>query len=137
MATKTVKSGISEERYHPPIDSVVSNVGIATGVQATVSVAAGAAGVRNVLTGFSFNTSAITSLAISTVGCNVIDGATGGTTLLHRGVLTITSVGSQALSMSSLSVAGTAATAMTIEFSAGVTGLSEAVTMYYHTIGPN
>lgn len=94
----------------------------AANTQATISKAAGAAGVRHVCTGISatFVAGATAPVAVQ-VTVNVRDGATGAGTIIWTGVLSLpATAGSSAfpIHLSGLNLVGTAATAMTIEFSA-------------------
>lgn len=93
----------------------------AANTQATISRAAGAAGVRNVCTSLSVVLAAgATAPTAAAVTVALIDGATGGTTYLWRHNITIPAI---AGAMNGIAVTdcwfeGTAATAMTLELSA-------------------
>lgn len=94
----------------------------ATATQATATQAAGAAGVRHICTGI---TAVLTSGALALAAgapliVSVIDGASGGTNYLWRAYINIPAVAGQdsTIALSGLSLVGSAATAMTLEFSA-------------------
>lgn len=101
----------------------------ATATKATISKAAGAAGVRHVCTGF------IASLAAGATGqtpitVSIRDGATGAGTVLWSAAIAAPVNGSCLITQSGLCLIGTAATAMTIEFSAaGVAASQETVSL--------
>jgi hypothetical protein len=106
----------------------------ATTVQATASKAAGAAGVRHVATGFTATYAAggTAITAATPLLINLRDGATGAGTVLWSSYINVPGVAAQAytISMSNLSLVGTAATAMTLEFSAaGGTNSYESVSI--------
>jgi hypothetical protein len=122
----------AEPRFHPPGD-VAINHSPTVGTQATKTAAAGVNGQKYVVTAFAFNVAGA-ALAAATIGCYVIDGAAGGTTYLWQEVMAVTSTGGR-ISMSGLNLVGTANTALTIEFSAGVSGAKETVNISYHTLG--
>lgn len=86
---------------------------------ATISKAAGTSTQRHVLTGFSFVvTSGATAPTAAVVTCNLRDGATGAGTILKQWTIGIqaTAGATQGLVKSGLSILGSAATAMTLEF---------------------
>jgi hypothetical protein len=94
----------------------------ATATQATATRSAGGAGIRHVCTSITATLSAGT-LALAAgapLVVSLIDGASGGTTYLWRSIIDIPAVAGQAytIALSGLSLFGTAATAMTFEFSA-------------------
>jgi hypothetical protein len=108
----------------------------AAGSQATISQAAGAAGVKNVAEGVCFGFSATTALAgITTVTVNLRDGATGAGTILQSWQYTLPAavVAPFGQCFSSLHISGTAATALTLEFSAAVGNLMEYVALTGYT----
>ena len=123
-------AGNMEDRFHPPGDFNISNVST-VGAQATATGAAGVGGQKKVVTGFQFRIGANVQLGAATIGCYVIDGASGGGTYLYREVIAITTTGA-ALHLTGLSILGTANTAVTIEFSAGLAGATESVNLQYH-----
>lgn len=130
-------SGIMEPRFHPPGDKVLTNLS-AVSAQATASVAAATDNSKYVVTGFDFRLGASLTLTAGTVGCNVIDGATGTTTYLYQGVMSVVTTGggmALPITMTGLSIVGSNNTALTIEFSAGVTNGCETVNLYYHKLG--
>ena len=91
----------------------------AANTQATATKAAGTGAQRHVVRSIAF-TLASTAAAAAQVVCNVIDGASGGTTYLWRGQLAITATADDEslIVLSGLNIIGTAATGMTIEFAA-------------------
>jgi hypothetical protein len=102
----------------------------AAATKATVTKAAGAAGVRHVVTGFAF-TIACGATAQTPLQVDVIDGATGGTTRLFSGTIAAPVNGVGVVALSCLSLIGTAATGLTIEFSAaGVAASVQAVSLW-------
>lgn len=93
----------------------------AANTQATKSQSAGAAGVRNVCTGFTVTIAGgATAPAAINLTVNLIDGASGGGTYLWRSTISLPAVAGALVSIvrGSLWIPGTAATAMTMEFSA-------------------
>jgi hypothetical protein len=110
----------------------------AANTQATISQAAAAAGIRNVCTGFTVTLAAQTTApAAVQLTVAVIDGATGGTTYLWRTVISLPATAGAIVSFvrSNIWLVGTAATAMTIEFSAaGGANTIESVTMEGTTV---
>lgn len=108
----------------------------AAGSQATISQAAGGAGVKNVAESACFGFSASTALGgISTVTVNLRDGATGAGTILQSWQYTLpaATVAPFRECVSGLHVSGTANTVMTIEFAAAVGNLMEYVSMTGYT----
>lgn len=112
-----------------------------TNTQATITRAAGAAGVRHVCTSISCALSAPAAATSGVVQINLRDGATGAGTILWSQTLQVggaTSIaaGVVGIALSGLSIVGSAATAMTLEFSAaGGANTSESVSMTgYDTI---
>lgn len=125
-----------EPRFHPPGD-VAINHRPAISTQATKTAAAGVDGQKYVVTGFSFNVGSALALAAATVGCFVINGASGATDYIWQEVMSVTSTGGR-ISVSGLNiVAPTANTALTIEFSGAVSNGYESVNLTYHTLGGN
>jgi hypothetical protein len=91
----------------------------AAATKATATKGAGAAGVRHVVTGFSFVLVTVGTAQAAVVNLDVIDGASGGTTRLWSGAFGGIPVNSQVnIVVPSCMLIGTAATALTIEFSA-------------------
>jgi len=112
----------SEQHQHRP----------AAATKATASKAAGAAGVRHVVTGFSFTLSTVGTAQAVLLNIDIIDGATGGTTRLWSGSIGGLPINSQhTFGLTGLMLIGTAATALTIEFSAaGVAASVEQVNLW-------
>ena len=94
----------------------------AVNVQATIARAAGAAGVRHVCTSIfaSFSAGATAGAAVKVY---LRDGLTGAGAILWSGSLAVAIGGTANIALSGLSIVGSAATAMTLEFAAagGVT----------------
>jgi hypothetical protein len=97
----------------------------AAGTAASASRAAGAAGVRHVCTAISFGMSASTAIVASTVTVNLRDGASGAGTILWswQFALPAATVGPLFNHISGLSIVGSAATALTLEYAAGLANL--------------
>lgn len=98
------------------------------GTQATISQPAGAAGVRNVLTDFSFGIATNTSAPTATIlTVNLRDGATGAGTVLKSWSISVpNAVGYNfAISKDDLWIEGSAATALTLEFSGSLANCLE------------
>jgi hypothetical protein len=107
----------------------VKNSAPAAATQATVTLAAGAAGVRHVCTSI---TASVATGATAQTPINVYlrDGATGAGAVLWAGCAAAPVNGSCVIAVPMVAIPGTAATAMTVEFSAaGVAASLEAVTM--------
>ena len=106
----------------------------AAATQATASQAAGAAGVKNVCEAIVATECVAVGAAQTIIYLNVRDGATGAGTVL-LGIALLLPVSSYwQVALSGLCLVGTAATAMTIEFSAaGVAGSYQAVFMSGYT----
>jgi hypothetical protein len=106
--------------------------------QASVTIAAGASGVRHVADSFSFHVSPNASavLAAGTVRISVIDGASGATNYLWTDVLHIDSNGAESISFSNMGLAGTAATALTVEFDGAVSTAWTSLNLGYFDVGP-
>lgn len=134
MGSKPLLPGVIEERYVPPVKTTA--IGTATTGTCTVTVAAGAAGIRHVASWLSFNVQANgpIALTLTTVGVALIDGTTGGTTYLWREVLQVLTTGVTRIFLHNLDVFGSAATAMTAEFSGTVTNGWESVNLGYYDI---
>lgn len=92
----------------------------AADTQATITRAAGAAGVRHVCRSISATLIGLAAAAETTVLINLRDGATGAGTILWSTRLLVTgTTGSETgITLSNLNIVGSAATAMTLEFAA-------------------
>jgi len=90
----------------------------AANTQATVTRAAGGAGVRHVLRSFDATLIGLTGSAETTILVNVRDGATGAGTILRSFRLLVIPGGLTGLALGDLNLAGSENTAMTIEFAA-------------------
>ena len=102
--------------------------------QATASRAAGGAGVRHILTSLHFSIAA-GATASGIVQCQIRDGGTGAGTIIWSGALAVPIGDSREISLSGLSLVGTANTAMTIEFSAaGGATTQESVSMTGYSV---
>jgi hypothetical protein len=93
----------------------------AVGVVATISRAAGAAGVRHVCDSISFTVNAVAAITVPVV-VNLRDGATGAGTILRSWRVTAPVGTTYSISETGLNLVGTAATAMTLEFAAAPAG---------------
>lgn len=99
----------------------------AANTQATATRAAGAAGVRHVIKKLSWSIANPTALA-AVFNVNVRDGASGAGTVLWSYAAIVAAGADRTFSEDGLMIIGTAATAMTIEFSAaGGSGSLEVV----------
>lgn len=129
------QAGIGAMLTTPPgMWSVVSTP--AAGVQASASKAAGAAGVAHVCTGILITHGAIAA-PVATAGQWVLrDGATGAGTILAAGQVAIPAAVFQGTPflLSGLAIPGTAATAMTLEFTAGLANLLEGCTLFGYDV---
>jgi hypothetical protein len=104
-----------------------------TATQATVTQAAGAAGVRNVCNSITFALQTIGTLQ-GVIQVNLRDGATGAGTILWSITIGLAVSTFFAFTAPGLNIVGSAATAMTLEFSAaGVAASSESVTLNGYT----
>lgn len=110
----------------------------AANTQATASRAAGASGVRHVARSITAVLAAgTTAPAAINLAINLIDGASGGTTFLWRATVSLAgAVGvTEHIEISGLNIVGTAATAMTLEFSAaGGANTFESVTLSGYSV---
>lgn len=132
--TATTVSGVERQAVIPPIGGQFKLFHApAAATQATISQAAGAAGVKNVATAISF--SIVTVGTAQTILSIVLrDGATGAGTVLFQKqfILPVNAVFSETVQLPHLQ--GTAATAMTCEFSAaGVAASVQTVNLYGYT----
>jgi len=108
----------------------------AAGSQATITQAAGGAGVRNVVDAVSFGFSATTALGgITTVTVNLRDGATGAGTILQSWQFTLaaTTQAPFALSLGRLRIQGSVNTATTLEFASATGNLLAFVSLSGYT----
>lgn len=104
----------------------------AAGTQATASRAAGGAGVRHVSVSNDFGYGATTALAAAAQRLvNLRDGASGAGTILDQHGIPVpaTTIPATTVPLSGRSVAGSAATAMTLEFDASTANLFESVAL--------
>lgn len=116
-ATLAATSGNKAMSVSGPGSWSVTNTSAAAGT-ATVSKAAGAAGVRHIATGFTASIAA--GAAAQTPLTFVIrDGATGVGTIIWTGVLSAPANDSANVGQALPNLVGSAATAMTIEFTGG------------------
>jgi hypothetical protein len=90
----------------------------AAATQATATKAAGAAGVRHICTSLSATVSTVGTAQTAALILNLRDGATGAGTVLWSTQISLPVSTTWQLSLPGLFIPGTAATAMTIEFSA-------------------
>lgn len=139
-AQSALTSGNGSTYTIPPGHWSVRNAP-ASDAQASASKAAGGAGFRHVLCGFTVNLLASIATA-GTTGLWVIrDGATGAGTILLSGRLTLlaeTTPVYRAIdrdSLSGLNIPGSDNTAMTIEFTGGLADTVQQVMMWGYTLG--
>jgi hypothetical protein len=115
--TSNPGSGVKATATRPAVSAppIGSGQNVCTSVSATLVSGAGAAGQATV---------------------NLIDGISGGATILGSWVLAVPAVAGTCiiLSVDTLEIIGSANTAMTLEFSALSTGNFESVTLTGHTI---
>jgi hypothetical protein len=120
--------------FIPPVTWGVSNVPAAN-TQATISRGSGGAGVRHVCNSISaslYSGSTVVTVPATPVTVRLRDGASGaGTILWEQGISIPTTAGEcNIINIAGLNILGTAATAMTLEFSgAGGAGSFETVSM--------
>lgn len=88
----------------------------AANTRATISKAAGAAGVRHICTSITAAFNALTTAAEAFGQLNLRDGATGAGTILWAISLHAIPAGTTGIALSGLAIVGSAATAMTLEF---------------------
>lgn len=111
------------------------NMAAAANAQATITRAAGAAGVRHVATSISWSLSSV-GTASGTLAVNLRDGATGAGTILWAMTVQIPINFFANFSLGDLSIFGTAATAMTLEFNfAGGVATIESVAFTGYSVG--
>lgn len=109
--------------------SVVSTPG--AGVVASAVKAAGAAGMRHVAWGIIVSFGAIAAPVATLLQWNLRDGASGAGTIIASGQVAVPAAAfaSIIIPLTALNIPGTAATAMTLEFSAALANLAEGVTL--------
>lgn len=115
--------------------SITNSGTAASGVQGTISKAAGGAGVRHVIDCIGWSADSAGAVTAANVLLNVRDGATGAGTVVWFHALSIPTAAALGIQevpvtqMCGLNILGTANTAATIEFSASVAGSIQAVNM--------
>lgn len=121
-------SGVGVELVAQVAGWTIQNTG-GGGAQATASQAAGAAGVRHVMTAILVTVSATAAPAQTAMVLNIRDGASGAGTIKWSATLVLpaTAGASQVIQLSGLTIVGSAATAMTIEFTAGLANVIQSV----------
>jgi hypothetical protein len=133
--TDTSVAGKERQVVTPPVGgqfNIVHTPVAAT--QATISQAAGGAGVRNVCTGISASLCTVGTAQAAAVQLNLRDGATGAGTILWSKTFSCGTTTQINVDLSGLNIRGTAATAMTLEFSAaGVAASFESVSLSGYT----
>ena len=143
VATSTI-GGQRYQRIRTMREDLTSNVWSAHHVpaantQATITKASAGAGVKNVCTWLTVKLVAgATAPTAVNVSVSLIDGATGGTTYLWRATISLPATGGadNGIALSGLWLPGTAATGMTLEFSAaGGANTVESVSMGGTTVG--
>lgn len=127
--------GVSgSELVHLPGDWAVNSTPAAA-TQATASRAAGAAGVRHVCTSISATLATGATAQAAAALVNLRDGATGAGTILWSKQVILPTNGVWEVDLGGLNILGSAATAMTLEFSAaGVAGSFESVSLTGHDV---
>jgi len=133
--TRLAYIDVQESRTLPILTQGTTSVGAALGVQATNTLAALGSGKRYIATGATFSLGTLLTLAVSTVGVAIIDGASGAATYLWRGIMQVGTTGAEPITLSDLWLIGSDNTALTIEFSAGVTSAGEMVAIQYSKTG--
>lgn len=102
----------------------------AAATQATISQAAGAAGVRNVCTQISASLCTVGTAQAAAVHLVLRDGATGAGTILWEKTFSFGTTTMISIDITGLHIVGSAATAMTLEFdAAGVAASFESVAL--------
>lgn len=103
----------------------------AAGVVASATQAAGGAGVRHICSGILVTYGAIAAPVATALTWNLRDGATGVGTILASGQIAVPAAvfQGQPIMLSDLAIVGSAATAMTLEFSAALANLLEGCTL--------
>lgn len=132
MGSRPTSIGTTEERYCEPFTLSQVNTGT-SGTQATATAINSTncyIVCRNVTFSVAQGTAGI-GIASSNATLNLIDGASGGTKILWTAVFSISSTGVNPISINLPFVRGSISTNMTAEFSAGITGAIEAVSMSY------
>lgn len=102
----------------PPGSGWAINHTPAAATQATISQAAGAAGVRNVCTSVSCTICSAGTAQAAALVFNLRDGATGAGTILWSQQAVLPTNANMTIQLGGLQIAGTAATAMTLETAA-------------------
>jgi hypothetical protein len=113
--------------------SLVVNHQPSVSTQATASIGA-QDNIRHVADQVCFSAGSTTAPALTQLSVNIRDGATGAGTVLASFIIVIpASTGQNALPFcTALGMQGSNNTAMTAEWSAGLTNLFQQVTLYYH-----
>lgn len=103
----------------------------AAGVLASATQGAGAAGVRHICSGIIVTFGAIAAPVATSLQWNLRDGVSGAGTILASGQIAVPAAAfqGQPVYLTDLSIPGTPATAMTLEFSAALANLLEGVTL--------
>jgi hypothetical protein len=131
-ANLAAQTGINAQMSTPPGNWAVNHTP-AINTQATISKAAGAAGVRHVCTSITATLGQSgAGTAQGVIQVNLRDGATGAGTILWSASLSSPTTTSPVavINLSGLNIVGSAATAMTLEFSAaGGANVFESVAM--------
>lgn len=126
-ATNSIGAALAEKGARWSVVSIP-----ASGTQGSASLAAEAS-VRHVIDCISFSANAAAAVAATNLNVNVRDGATGAGTVIYSFTVSApTAAGAgiqeiQPVTFCGLQLTGTTNTATTVEFSAGLTGLLEAV----------
>ena len=129
--TQTTVGSKERQCVIPPVGGAFHVVHTpAAATQATITQAAGATGVSNVCTSISASLCTVGTAQAAAVQLNLRDGATGAGTILWSKTFSCGTTTQVNVDITGLYIVGSAATAMTLEFSAaGVTGSFESVAL--------
>lgn len=122
--------GVGAALVSPPgMWSVINSAGV--GNQSTATKAAAGAGVRHICTGIVVAFGAVAAPVATFLTWNLRDGTTGVGTVLAQGLVAVPAAVFQSdpIVITGITIPGTAATAMTLEFSAALANLAGSVTL--------
>lgn len=136
MGSRHVQANWSEERYPEPFAQNITSTGV-SGSQGTVTALAAyisSTDIYLVVRDATFSLApavAGTGIASANVTMSIIDGPSGGGTLLWRGVVAVTSTGILPITVRVDRPSQTSKGSVTAEFSAGTTGAIQTVSLGY------
>lgn len=136
MGSRHVMPGWSEERYPEPFARNVTNTST-SGAQATVTATASLISSTDIYLVARDATFSLvpavagTGIASANVTMNIIDGSTGGTTLLWTGVVAVTSTGIVPITVRVDRPSLTNKGSITAEFAGGTSGAIQSVSLGY------